>query len=128
MNAVRHATRPLRATEGSVVTKAALRAAAALEISHKALARILGVSEASVSRMGSGAYQLTPGDKPFPMPVDVRVGGKIETVAMTDGQGSLALPDGATWTLDPRSKLLRRLEHIEQFQQYKKEQKKKKAG
>ena len=65
MNAVRHATRPLPATEGSVVTKAALRAAAALGISNKALARILGVSEASVSRMGSGAYQLTPGDKPF---------------------------------------------------------------
>ncbi|MDB5933116.1 MAG: peptidase [Massilia sp.] len=70
----------------------------------------------------------TQGDKPFPMPVEVRVGSKVETVAMTDGQGSLALPDGATWTLDPHSKLLRRARHIEEFQLYEKEQKKKKAG
>jgi aminopeptidase N len=70
----------------------------------------------------------TPGDKPFPMPVEVRVGGKLETVEMKDRQGSIALPAGATWTLDPHSKLLRREPHIEEFQAYEKEQKKKKAG
>ena len=69
MSIARHATSPRPATAGSVVTKAALRAAAALAISNKALARILGVSEASVSRMGSGAYQLTPGDKPFELAI-----------------------------------------------------------
>ncbi len=67
----------------------------------------------------------TPGDKPFPMPVEVRVGSKVETVAMDGGHGSIALPDGATWTLDPRSKLLRRAPHIEAFQQYEKAHKKK---
>ncbi len=51
--------------EGAVVTKAALRAASALGLANKALARILGVSEASVSRMGSGTYTLAPGDKAF---------------------------------------------------------------
>ena len=66
-----------------------------------------------------------PGDKPFPMPVEVRVGERIETVAMKDGVGSLALPTGATFTLDPHSKLLRRLEHIEVFQEYEKSKRKK---
>ncbi len=70
----------------------------------------------------------TTADKPFPMPVEVRVGDRLETVAMQDGQGSLALPDGASWTLDPHSKLLRRALHIEQFQAYKKEHKKPAPG
>lgn len=61
----RRSTRPTPASEGAVVTKAVLRAAAALEVSNKALARILGVSEASVSRMGSGTFELRPEDKTF---------------------------------------------------------------
>src|SRR5260221_14376934 len=56
-------------SEGVVVSKAALRAAARLGISNKALARIVGLSEASVSRMGSGGYALTPGEKPFELAV-----------------------------------------------------------
>ena len=62
------AVRPL-VSEGAVVTKAALRAAARLGLSNKALARIVGLSEASVSRMGTGGYTLTPGDKPFELAV-----------------------------------------------------------
>ena len=61
---------PQRAvSEGVVVTKAALRAAGLLGLSNKALARIVGLSEASVSRMGTGGYTLTPGDKPFELAV-----------------------------------------------------------
>jgi aminopeptidase N len=59
----------------------------------------------------------TPGDKPFPMPVEVRVGDRVDTVAMTDGQGSVALPARASYTLDPNSKLLRALPHIVEYQQ-----------
>lgn len=51
--------------EDAVVSKAVLRAAARLGLSNKALARMLGLSEASISRMSSGAYALTPGDKSF---------------------------------------------------------------
>jgi DNA-directed RNA polymerase specialized sigma54-like protein len=51
--------------DGAVATKASLRAAGLLGLSNRVLARIIGVSEATVSRMGSGAYTLTPGDKPF---------------------------------------------------------------
>ena len=57
------ATRPAR--ESAVVTKAVRRAAERLALSNRAVARILGVSEASVSRMDSGSYLLTPGEKPF---------------------------------------------------------------
>jgi uncharacterized protein (DUF2384 family) len=56
-------------SEGVVVTKAALRAAALLGIPNKVLARVVGLSEASVSRMGSGAFTLTPGEKPFELAV-----------------------------------------------------------
>ena len=62
---VSRAARPSPASEGAVVTKAVLRAATALEVSNKALAKILGISEASVSRMGSGAFELRPDDKTF---------------------------------------------------------------
>jgi hypothetical protein len=40
-----------------------------LGLSHRVLAGILGVSEATISRMGSGSYQLKPGDKPFDLAV-----------------------------------------------------------
>ena len=51
--------------EGAVVTKAALNAAERLGLTSRALAEVIGVSEATVSRMRSGSYTLTPGQKPF---------------------------------------------------------------
>ncbi len=60
---------PKTADEATVVTKAALRAAERLGVTNRLLAGILGLSEATVSRMGSGAYLLTPGDKPFELAV-----------------------------------------------------------
>lgn len=75
----------------------------------------------------------TPDDKPFPMPVDVRVDGRVHTLAMAGGQGHVELPANASYTLDPRSKVLRELPHIVEFQQLLSEQakadaKKKAAG
>ena len=58
-------TRRAAATEPAVATKAALRAAARLGLSNKVLGRIIGLSEATVSRMGSGSYTLAPGEKAF---------------------------------------------------------------
>jgi antitoxin Xre/MbcA/ParS-like protein len=51
------------------VTKAVLRAASRLSLSNRALAAIVGLSEASVSRMSTGAYTLVPGEKPFELAV-----------------------------------------------------------
>ena len=65
----RPAERPDAVSEGAVMTKAVLRAAVRLGVSNKALAGIIGLSEASVSRMGSGTYTLSPGDKAFDLAV-----------------------------------------------------------
>lgn len=62
----------------------------------------------------------TAGDKPFPMPVQVRAGDKLVDVPMRDGQGKVALPAGASYTLDPHSKVLRDLPQIVAFQADKK--------
>ena len=65
---------------------------------------------------GLSLHWKTAGDKPFPMPVQVRVGDKVLDVAMTGGRGHLDLPAGATYTLDPHSRVLRELPHIAEFQ------------
>jgi hypothetical protein len=57
------------ATAPAVVTKAALRAAERLALSNRLLAEVLGVSEATVSRMGAGTYQLAPASKPLELAV-----------------------------------------------------------
>ena len=66
----------------------------------------------------------TEGNKPFPMPVEVRVGDVIVTVPMKDGCGQVTIPALATITLDPNSKILRRDQGIESFQRYRAEQRK----
>ena len=56
---------PVSTAEGAVLTKATLRAAERLGLAANALSGIIGLSEASLSRMRSGRYQLEPGSKPF---------------------------------------------------------------
>jgi hypothetical protein len=60
---------PAAAREAQVVTRAALRAAARLQVPQKAVARIIGVSEATVSRLQSGRAVLAPDDKAFELAV-----------------------------------------------------------
>jgi hypothetical protein len=59
------AAQPDPRADGALVTKAVLRAAGRLDLSNKELARILGLSESTVSRMGASAYVLTPEQKPY---------------------------------------------------------------
>jgi len=54
-----------RPEAGPVLTKAAIRAADQLRLTARVLAAILGVSEATVSRMKRGDFALAPGTKPF---------------------------------------------------------------
>jgi Antitoxin Xre-like helix-turn-helix domain/Antitoxin Xre/MbcA/ParS C-terminal toxin-binding domain len=83
------AYRPAAVSEGAVVTKAALRAASRLGVSNKTLAGIIGLSEASVSRMGSGTFTLTPGDKTFELAVlFVRLFRALD--AIVDGDEAVA--------------------------------------
>ncbi len=74
----------------------------------------------------------TANGKPFPMPLEVRVGlagrpDQLLRLAMDGGKGSIELPPGATYTLDPHSKILRRAEHLEAFRDYTKAQRALKA-
>jgi aminopeptidase N len=58
----------------------------------------------------------TPKGLPFPMPVDVLVDGKPQTVAMTAGHGTLALPSPQSLvTIDPDGKILRQSDAIDRF-------------
>ena len=50
----------------------------------------------------------------------------MHTLPMTDGNGTVAAPAGALVVVDPRSKVLRELPHIGEFQQWRKEQVEKK--
>jgi transcriptional regulator with XRE-family HTH domain len=56
-------------SQAAVITKATLRAAEQLGMTSKSLAAVLGVSEATVSRMRSGGYSLQRGQKAFELAV-----------------------------------------------------------
>ncbi|WP_294070718.1 M1 family metallopeptidase [Sphingomonas sp.] len=71
-----------------------------------------------VSRSGTSLslQWKTPKGLPFPMPIDVRVDGRIEIVPMTGGHGSLTLPSPLSLvTVDPESKILRQSDAIDRF-------------
>lgn len=63
------ATTPQAAREAAIVAKAALAAAERLGINARALAGILGLSEATLSRLKSGAATLDRSGKPFELAV-----------------------------------------------------------
>ncbi len=87
----RASVRPAPASEETVVTRAVLRAAARLGLSNKLLGRVLGLSEATVSRMGSGAYLLKPGDKAFDLAIlFVRLFRSLDAIAGGDEQTARA--------------------------------------
>lgn len=58
----------------------------------------------------------TPGDKPFPLPVEVQVDGEVEMVAMTGGVGSIAVPADAHVVVDPAARILKRSKAVEALQ------------
>jgi hypothetical protein len=55
--------------ESRLVTKATLRAADRLGIKNNVLARIVGLSEPTISRMSKGTYLLPPDSKAFELAV-----------------------------------------------------------
>ena len=56
-------------SESAIVTKAAVRASDNLNISNRILGRIIGLSDATISRMKKGAYFLERHDKAFELSV-----------------------------------------------------------
>ena len=67
------------------------------------------------------------GDKPFPMPLQVRVDGRDIDVAMADGSGRIELPAHALYTLDPHSRVLRAAPRFKVWQEWTAEQAKARA-
>lgn len=87
-------------SDSTLVTKATVRAAERLSIKSKALARIIGVSEATVSRMRQGGYPLEPHQKPFELAVlFVRLFRSLD--AMTGGDEKVA----AAWLANDNTAL-----------------------
>ncbi|HEY8329168.1 MAG TPA: M1 family metallopeptidase [Rhodanobacter sp.] len=64
---------------------------------------------------------VTEHGKPFPMPVDVQVGDSVHTLPMRGGSGQLQVPAGSLLIVDPRSKVLRELPHVEAYQRWMKQ-------
>ncbi len=73
-------------------------------------------------------HWVTEHGKPFPMPVEVQVGETVHTVPMAHGEGRLHVPAGSLLIVDPHSKLLRELPHIDAFRQWMKQQLKAKSA
>jgi aminopeptidase N len=57
-----------------------------------------------------------PDNKPFPLPVQVRVGDRVVDLAMVGGHGETAIAADESWTLDPHSRVLRDAPEIQAFQ------------
>lgn len=89
MQLARPVAEPAPFAEGAVLTKAVLGAATRLGVSNKLLAAVIGLSEATVSRMGSGTYTLAPGNKAFDLAVlFVRLFRALD--AIVDGDDAVA--------------------------------------
>ena len=68
--------------QGHVVTRAVLRAAEQLNVTARALSSLIGVSEASLSRMKTDDFSLAPATKPFELAVlFVRLFRSLDTLA-----------------------------------------------
>jgi aminopeptidase N len=67
----------------------------------------------------------TPNGKHFPMPVEVEVDGRVETVQMPHGRGSIAIASDSHWVLDPATKLLRDDAAVDRFRDWTETQKSK---
>jgi aminopeptidase N len=57
-----------------------------------------------------------PDNLPFPMPLDVRVDGKVVTLPMTGGTAETPAGEHAAVTIDPWSKILMQSDAIDRFQ------------
>jgi hypothetical protein len=85
---------------GAVITKAVIRAADQLSVTARILATVIGVSEATVSRMKRGEFGLEPGTKPFELAVlFVRLFRSLD--AITGGDDKVA----ASWLANPNTAL-----------------------
>jgi len=56
---------------------------------------------------------VVPGGGAFPMPVEIKIGDRLQTIAMPGGKGSIAVPAAAHVVVDPASRILKRSPALE---------------
>jgi hypothetical protein len=93
------ATAPQESSSDSrLIAKSVVRAAEKLEISNRVLARIIGVSDATVSRLKKGEYPLESSQKPFQLAVlFIRLYRSLD--ALTGGDDEVS----AKWLSNPNT-------------------------
>ena len=87
--------------------------------------RQAGLPELIETRAGSmlALRWKTPGDLPFPMPIEVEVNGELRRLAMAGGKDTVSIPPDAHVVIDPMARVLRRSIAIEQAQAWQAAQK-----
>ena len=89
--------------QGSIVTKAFLRAAEELGVTAKGLAPVIGESEATLSRMKNYGFVIAPGTKAFEVAVlFVRLFRLLDAIADGDPQVARAWLSTANEALEGR--------------------------
>jgi hypothetical protein len=84
--------------KGPVITKAVVRAGEHLQLPARVIANVIGVSEATFSRMKRGDFHLQPGTKPFELAVlFVRLYRSLD--AIIGGDDKVA----ASWLANPNT-------------------------
>lgn len=108
------ARRAPRPEPGAVLTKALLRAAGLLGLSSARLARVLGVSEASVSRLVTGARTIDPESKEGELAlILVRVYRSLDALVGADDAQRRAWMQGHSRTLNGKpAELIERAEGL----------------
>ena len=75
---------------------------------HAAIPELLAERDGNTLRV----HWQTGDGKPFPLPVDVRVGDRVVHLPMAGGRGETPIASGESYTLDPDGKVLRDLPEI----------------
>ncbi len=92
-----------RPSQGPVLTKAVVRASEVLGLTAKVLGRVLGLSEASISRMKRGEFVLEPDTKAFELGVLlVRFFRSLDAIVGGDTDVAQAWLGNANTVLDAR--------------------------
>ncbi len=55
----------------------------------------------------------TPGNLPFPMPVDVEIGGQTERIELTNGRALITIPAQTEYRIDPQGWILKEWQHAQ---------------
>ena len=66
--------------------------------------------------------------KKYKIAVDIEIDGRLQTLPMTDGRGSVTVPPGAHVAVDPQNKALRQLDFVDDYQAWREAERQKRAA